>query len=699
MRIRFALILFAAACGSKQPSATQTSQPAEPQPQQRPVDTQRPLPDDVAEGPSKPVKNSTLVAIGLDPESLDRSADPCEDFYQFACGGWIAKTQIDADKPMAMRSFIDIEERNYVYLHDLMEKSAKTKGDKLGAFYGSCMDTAALGKAGLKPVQPFLATINKIKDSKSLSTAIIQLQVAGSNAVFGLGPTEDFGDATKVITGIGLGGLGLPDRDYYLDADKKPILEAYQNMVAELLALAGRKPDVAKQEAADIVALQTEIAKLWLDKIERRDPKRVYNKIDRAGVEQLMPSFQWAAFWKAMNITSKDVTVDSKEFFAGLEGLIKKTKPETWRAYLTAFVIGDNAGSLDEKVEDIIFKLEQKLSGAQEQRPRWKRCVDRTTGGLRDLVAQAFVRDKFPGASKTAAEEQVKAITAAMKQNINSLTWMDATTKQKAQGKADAMAYHIGYPATWVTYAFKIDPKTWGANSLGARRAETIRQLAKIGKPRDRDAWDIPASMVNAFYNPTHNKMVFPAGILQKPFYSVDSSVAVNLGAMGMVVGHELTHGFDDQGSQFDAVGNMANWWQPETEKQFKQRTQCVIDQYSGYTIAGTKVNGALTVGENIADIGGVKMAFAAYKALRASAPETIVADGFTEDQQFFLSTGQAWCAKARPEFEQMLVSVDPHSPPKFRINGSMSDTPEFAKAFRCKMGSKMRPQKACSVW
>lgn len=697
MRIRFALILFAAACGSSQPPA-QTSQP-QPQPAQRPVDTLRPLPDDAAEGPTKPVTSSTLLAVGLDPESLDRNADPCDDFFQFACGGWVAKTQIDADKPMAMRSFIDIEERNYVYLHDLMEKAAKTKGDKLGAYYGACMDTAAIAKAGLKPIQPLLATINKIKDPKSLSAAITQLQVAGSNAVFGLGPTEDFADATKVITGLGLAGLGLPDRDYYLDADKKPILEAYQNAVSEVLVVAGRKPDVAKQEATDIVALETEIAKLWLDKIARRDPKRVYNKVDRAGVEQLMPSFQWAPFWKAMTITSKDVTIDSKEFFAGLEALIKKTKPETWRAYLTAFAISDNAPYLDEKIEVISFKLEQKLTGAQEQRPRWKRCVDRTTSGLRDLVAQAFVRDKFPGASKTAAEEQVKAITVAMKQNINSLAWMDAATKQKAQAKADAMAYHIGYPAKWLTYAFKIDPKAWGANGLAARRAETIRQLAKIGKPVNREEWDIPASMVNAFYHPTHNKMVFPAGILQKPFYSVDSSIAVNLGAMGMVVGHELTHGFDDQGSQFDAVGNMANWWQPETEKQFKQRTQCVIDQYSEYTVAGTKVNGALTVGENIADIGGVKLAFAAYRSLRASAPDTIVADGFTEDQQFFLSTGQAWCAKARPEFEQMLASVDPHSPPRWRINGSLSDTPEFAKAFRCKLGSKMRPQKSCTVW
>jgi putative endopeptidase len=703
MRTSFALILLAAACGSSHtppPAAVPPPQEAQQPDQSRPATPAAPDGDvPAAEAPTKPVKNSTLAAIGLDPDALDRNADPCDDFYQFACGGWIAKTQIDADKPMAMRSFIDIEERNYAYLHDLLDKAAKTKGDKLGAFYGSCMDTAAITKAGLKPIQPTLATIAKIKDAKSLSAAITKLQMAGSNAVFGFGPTEDFADATKVIVGLGQAGLGLPDRDYYLDADKKPILDAYQNTVSELLVFAGHKADAAKQEAADVIGLETEIAKLWLDKVARRDPKRVYNKIDREGVEKLLPSFAWAPFWKAMGVTSKDVTVDSKEFFAGLEGLMKSTKPQTWKNYLTAFAIVDNAPFLDEKVEDITFKLEQKLTGAPEQRPRWKRCVDRTTSGLRDLVAQAFVRDRFPGASKAAAEDEVHAISAAMKANINTLAWMDAATKQKAQQKLDAMAYHIGYPATWLTYSFKIDPKNWGANGLAGRRAETVRQVAKIGKPRNREDWEIPASMVNAFYNPTHNKMVFPAGILQKPFYSVDSSVAVNLGAMGMVVGHELTHGFDDQGSQFDDVGNMKNWWQPETEKQFKQRTQCVIDQYSGYTIAGVKLNGALTVGENIADIGGVKLAFAAYKSLRASAPETIVADGFTEDQQFFLSTGQAWCAKSRPEFEKMLASVDPHSPPKWRIDGTLADSPDFAKAFRCKLGSKMRPQKACSVW
>ncbi|HTL34148.1 MAG TPA: M13 family metallopeptidase [Kofleriaceae bacterium] len=709
MRTPLALILFAAACGGSQAPAKQAPPPPPPDNTVADNTPKAPPPpaDDLppVEKPTKPVKNASLKDIGLDPDALDRTADPCDDFYQFACGGWIKKTEIDADKPLAMRSFIDIEERNYDYLHDLLEKSkptAETKPvmDKLTAVYGSCMDTAAIDKAGLKPIKPLLDTINKVKDPKSLSSAIIALQVAGSNAVFGFGPTEDFANAQNVIAGLDQAGLGLPDRDYYLKDENKPMRDAYAQLVEELLVEAGHKPDVAKTEAADVLALETEIAKVSMDKVMRRDPKAVYNKVDRDGVKKLMPHFTWDAFWTAFGLRmQKDVTVGSKEFFSGVDALMEKTKPETWRNYLTAFAIIDNAPFLSQKIEDKVFKLEQQFTGAAEQKPRWKRCVDRTTSAVRDLVGQMFVRDKFPGQSKEAAEQEVLAISAAMKTNIDSLAWMDDTTKQKAKGKLDAMAYHIGYPKKWRTYDFKIDAKNWGANALAARRAEAKYQVSKIGKPRDRDAWDIPASMVNAFYNPTHNKMVFPAGILQPPFYSVNSAVQVNLGGMGMVVGHELTHGFDDQGSQFDSAGNMANWWQPETEKQFKQRTQCVKDQYSGYSIAGVKLNGDLTAGENIADIGGVKLAFSAYRTLRSSAPETVVADGFTEDQQFFLSTGQVWCAKERPEFEKMLATVDEHSPPKWRINGTLADSPDFAKAFRCKAGTKMRPQKACVVW
>jgi putative endopeptidase len=701
MRSALSLILLAAACGSGKSTPVQPAPlpPSSGDTAGAPAAPPEPV---VEPGPQKPIKNSTLAAIGLDPSALDRKADPCEDFYQFSCGGWMEKTQIDADKPLAMRSFVAIEDRNEEYLHDVLEKARTQPGTdpmlkKLGAFYGSCMDEATINKAGIKPVQPLLAQISKVKDPKSLSTTIAALQAAGVNALFSFGPVEDSADATRMIAGIDQGGIGLPDRDYYLvdDDQNKKLRDAYSEFVTTMLVAAGHKADAAKKEAADIIALETEIAKVSKDKVARRDPKGTYNKIDREGVAKAMPNFQWESFWKTVGLTkNKDVTVTSPEFLTGVDALIVKTKPEVWRNYLTVHTLIQLGAFLSKPIEDARFKYTQVLTGQAEQRARWKRCIGHTDAALGDLLGQVFVRDRFAGASKTAAEEQVKAISAAMKANLDALPWMDQTTKTRAYEKLAAMATFIGYPSKWKEYKFKVDPKTWGANALAARKADSDRLVAKIGKPVDREDWGFSPPTVNAFYNPSQNKMVFPAGILQPPFYSVDFSIPANLGGMGMVVGHELTHGFDDQGAQYDAQGNMKNWWQPETEKQFKQRTSCVIDQYNKYGL-----NGANTLGENIADIGGVKLALAAYRSLRSSAPETVVADGFTEDQQFFVAVGQVWCAKARPEFEKMLITVDVHSPPKWRVNGSLSATPDFAKAFRCKLGSKMRPQNQCVVW
>ena len=665
---------------------------------QPPVAAEPPAP----EAPTKPVKNTTLAAVGLDPDALDRKADPCDDFYQFACGNWIAKTEIPEDKPLAMRSFVTIEDKNLDFLHDAFEKAHANPGkdpvlQKLGAYYGACMDEAAIDKAGTKPIQPMLATIKQIKDAKSLSAAIAKLHAAGANALFTFGPVEDSADATKSIASIDQAGLGLPDRDYYLvDNDQNRALRgAYTEFVAALLVEAGHKADATKQEAADILALETEIAKVSKDKVARRDPKGTYNKIDRDGVVKAMGHFDWDGFFKTVGLPkAKDITVNSPQFLAGVDALIANTKPETWRNYLTAYALRDAAPFLTKKLEDMRFKFYSQMTGQVVQPPRWKRCVEHTDAGVGDLVSQVFVHDRFPGASKQAAEDQIHAIVAAMKANLAALPWMDATTKTKAEEKLAAMAYQIGYPSKWRTYKFPVNPKTWAANAFAARHAEAARLIAKIGKPVDRDDWDMTAPTVNAYYTPNQNKMVFPAGILQPPFYSVDFAIPVNLGGMGMVVGHELTHGFDDQGAQFDAVGNLKSWWQPETEKQFKQRTQCVVDQYGKYGL-----NGSNTVGENIADIGGIKLALAAYRSLRASAPETTVADGFTEDQQFFLAFGQSWCAKLRPKYEQMLITVDPHSPARWRVDGAVSDTPDFAKAFRCKAGAKMRPANACVVW
>jgi putative endopeptidase len=708
MRSTIALILFAAACGSKSPPST-TPAPPTGNGDHVVVTDDKPTPVDLGPpAPTKPVTNKSLASIGLDPDALDRTADPCTDFYQFACGNWVKTKQIDADKPIAMRSFVDIEDRNLEYEHGILEQIKAKPGDdpvnkQLSAFYGSCMDEPAIEKAGTKPIAPLLATINKVKDAKSLSAAVSQLHAAGFGVLFGMGPTQDSADASKVIAGMDQGGLGLPDRDYYLkdDDQSKMLKTAYEGYVASMLVQLGHKADVSKAEAADIVALETELAKVSKDKVARRDPKTMYNRLEKAGVAKATPSFDWKTYWKAQGLDKTDaVTVGAPDFFTGLDKLIKSTKPEIWRNYLTFHLGSKAASSLTKAIEETQFKFYAALTGQAEMEARWKRCVGRTDGALGDLLGQVFVRDKFGGQSKSAAEEQVHAIVAAMSANLDALPWMDPATKTKAKAKLAAMTYQIGFPNKWKTYKFKLDASSWGANSLAARQFENARQNAKIGKPVDKDDWQMTVPQVNAYYDPQLNGMVFPAGILQPPFYSVDAAIPVNLGGMGVVVGHELTHGFDDQGAQYDQIGNLTNWWQPETEKQFKQRTQCVVDQYSGYeVVGGAKVNGANTVGENIADIGGVKLALTAYRSLRAPAPDTVVADGFTEDQQFFLGFGQAWCAKMRPDYEKLLATVDVHSPAKWRVNGALSATPEFGKAFRCKASAKMIPAKQCVVW
>ncbi len=702
MRISLSVMLFAAACGGSKAAPITT-----PGGDHVVVSDDKATTDETPPAPTKPVTNKSLASIGLDPDAMDRTADPCDDFYQFSCGGWMKTKEIDADKPLAQRSFVDIEDRNLAYEHDVLEALRAKPGTdpvnkQLAAFYGSCMDEAAIEKAGTKPIQPLLATIAKVKDAKSLSAAVAKLHAAGFGVLFSMGPAQDSIDATKVIIGMDQGGLGLPDRDYYLNSDdqSKGLKTAYEGYVASMLVEIGHKPEAAKAEAAAVVALETELAKVSKDKVARRDPKSMYNRIEKAGVAKAAPSFDWTGYWKALNLSADGVTVGAPDFFVGLEAQIKATKPEVWRNYLTMQLLSRAADMLTKKLEETQFKFYAALTGQAEIQARWKRCASKTDGALGDLLGQVFVRDRFAGQSKSAAEEQVHAIVSAMEANIDSLPWMDASTKTKAKAKLAAMTYQIGYPNKWRSYSFKLDPKSYGANALAARKAETMRVNAKIGKPVDKDDWQMTVPQVNAYYDPQLNGMVFPAGILQAPFYSVDSSIAVNLGAMGVVVGHELTHGFDDQGAQYDAVGNMTNWWQPETEKQFKGRTKCVIDQYSTYDVfGGGHLNGANTVGENIADIGGVKLALRAYRSLRAPAPETVVADGFTEDQQFFLGFGQAWCTKMRPDFEKLLATVDVHSPGKWRVNGSLQATPEFGKAFRCKASSKMTPAKQCVVW
>ncbi len=655
-----------------------------------------------------PAASTTLEAVGLDPNALDRAADPCRDFYQFACGGWIAKTEIPADRSRWSRSFSEIQERNMAELKHILEESSKSKSDdvvikKIGAYYGACMDEAAVEKAGTRPIAPLLAAAKKVSDSRSLASAIIGLHRSKIWAAFGISAEPDSKDATRMISQLDQAGLGLPDRDYYLrDDDKsKEIREKYRTHVERMMKLAGFSAKQAETMVSDVMNLETELAKISKTRVERRDPKGLYNKIDRAGLAKTAADFPWGDYFKALGFAEiQDVNVTSIPFFEGFNRLFKETKAPAWRNYLTWHVVHQTAPALSKAFVDEDFAFQQVLSGQKEIRARWKRCVEATDGALPELLAQPFIKTKFAGDSKTAAEAMVGEISRQFGRELEQLDWMDAKTRERAATKLKAMEYLIGYPSQWKTYDFELDPKAFARNVIAAHAFELKRDLAKVGKAVDRQEWQMSPPTVNAYYDPQKNHMVFPAGILQPPFYSAKAAVPVNLGGIGMVVGHELTHGFDDEGSQFAADGNLTNWWEPQAGERFKAKTQCVDDQYGGYeALPGVKLNGKLTLGENVADGGGVMLAFRAYRELRKNAREASIADGFTEDQQFFLAVGQAWCSKQTDQISRMLAQIDAHSPPKYRVNGSLANLPEFAKAFACTEGTPMHPAKLCKVW
>lgn len=643
--------------------------------------------------------------------AMDTSVDPCQDFYQYACGNWLKTTEIPADRVYWSRTFSTISKRNEEMLKQILEDAAKDPGQdptrqKLGAYYGSCMDEAAIQAQGMAPVAPLLSEIDAAKTPADFLTLSGRLHASGMAPFFEMAVYADFQDPSLNIAHMTQGGLGLPDREYYLRTDERSeaLRKGYVGWLSRILVLSGLSQDVANDQAAKILVMETELARVSIPREDLSDPEQTYHRIERAGLQGLAPSFPWDAFFSALGSPqTTTINVEVLGFFTEMPKILAAAAPETLRAYLRAQVLYSNALALPSAVEEENFAFFGKtLYGQPEMKPRWRRCVDATQGAMGELLGQAYVAQAFGGDSKATAEEMIKGIEGAFEGGLAELAWMDDETRARAADKARAITNKIGYPDKWRDYSsLSVAPGQWYQNLSNARAFGARYELDKIGKPVDRGEWYMPPQMVNAYYNPLNNEIVFPAGILQPPFFSAAAPRAMNYGAIGMVMGHELSHGFDDAGRKFDPQGRMVEWWNPGAVERFEQAAACVSDQYSGYAVQeGVNVNGELTLGENIADMGGIKTTLRAYRAWVKSSGVTEPQVGdLSADQLLFVSFAQGWCSLIRPETERVLVSTDSHSPPKYRVNGPLANLPEFAEAFQCPAGSPMAPEKRCTVW
>lgn len=648
----------------------------------------------------------------LDPANMDTTMHPGDNFFLYANGTWLSKNPIPSTETR-WGSFNELQENNYNALHNLLDSAAgiknPTKGSneqKVGDFYRSGMDTVAINKAGLAPLKNILDRINNIKDANGVLAEVALEHTEGIGQLFGFGVSPDDKNVTQQICQFSQSGLGMPDRDYYFNTDARTakIREAYKVYLRKMLTLIGEDSATAAKDAMAIYNLETALAKASLTRVELRDPYKIYHKFNIADINKQTPGIDWSILLQNLKVGKQDsIIVAMPGFFAEVSKQLKTTPVEVWKKYLTFHTVNDMAGFLSSDYDLAFFDFYGKtLRGQQEPKPRWKRVLGVVDGSIGELLGQMYVSKHFNPDAKKRMLELVNNLQQTYADRIQRLDWMSDSTKKKALGKLNTFVKKIGYPDKWKDYSkLEVGGNDYVKNILAAAQFEYNYNINKLGRPVDKTEWMMTPPTVNAYYNPGFNEIVFPAGILQYPFFDFEADDAVNYGGIGAVIGHEMTHGFDDQGCQYDADGNLRNWWAPEDKRKFDEKAAVVIRQFDSFTLLDSMhVNGRLTLGENLADLGGLSIAYEAFKkTAQGKGNEQI--DGFTPDQRFFLSWAQVWRANTRPEEMAQRIATDPHSPNEFRCNGPLSNMPEWYAAFNIQPSDKnYRPDSVrARVW
>ncbi len=646
----------------------------------------------------------------VDPSLIDQTVSPCDDFFQYSCGEWLKKTEIPKDRSSLYR-FSEIDISTEKLLKGILEKYQAGKYEpqqkyapQMGMFYRSCINESASSRDARKRVSKLLKDINVLANNKSsnykesLTKMVASLHKKGVPVFFGFYVDQDPGDARQVIPQIDQGGQGLPEKGYYLDQEdeeKKKTRLKYKEHLAKMFEIVGEKNGV--RLAKDAYSIEESLAKVSLSPIERRDPKATYHKMNLEDIKALAPDFDWALYFKLLGVPENvQFNVTAPDFFKGLNQIFKTASSSEIKKYLKWYSINSVAGHSFKELIREDFNFNGKfLNGQKAMKPRWKECVASIDSYLGEALGEAFVSVSFSPEAKNLSAKMMSQIQDEVRRMFSTLDWMDQNTANGAIKKLGTLVKKVGYPEPSRNYdSFKVNKDSWFENITAGHEFELKRQVAKIGKPLDRGEWGMTASTNNAYYNALMNEIVFPAGILQEPLFSINADLAANYGATGATIGHEITHGFDDEGRQFDENGNLNDWWTEASVKNFKEKAQCLVTQYDQYTVAdGVHLKGELTLGENIADLGGLKIALNSYKKASPAAPTSL------EFQRFFVAYAQSWCGKATPEYEKNIVQVDPHSPARYRVNGVVVNMPEFSQAFSCKAGQAMNPPKRCEVW